>query len=164
MHLAREIALRTEYSGPLSIIRSTLVYGISDPHNGYGPNRFIRNATQGKDITLFGEGEERRDHVDVEDVAELVCKIVFYKSKGIINAVSGNVASFREVAEFVVSTFQENITVVSSPRIGPIPHNGYRSFDNALLEKAFPNFRFRSWREGIVRLHQKINDNKFQSN
>lgn len=39
MHLTREIALREAFSGPLALVRPTLVYGLDDPHNGYGPNR-----------------------------------------------------------------------------------------------------------------------------
>jgi nucleoside-diphosphate-sugar epimerase len=39
---------------------------MGDPHNGYGPNRFRRLAAGGEEIVLFGEGEERRDHVQVE--------------------------------------------------------------------------------------------------
>ena len=72
MHLAREVALRQEFAGPLALIRPTLVYGADDPHNGYGPNRFRRLAAAGQDIVLFGEGEELRDHVNVDDIAELV--------------------------------------------------------------------------------------------
>ena len=71
MHLTREVMLRNEFSGPLTFIRPTLTYGIDDPHNGYGPNRFRRLAADGKDLVLFGEGEEQRDHVAVADIAEL---------------------------------------------------------------------------------------------
>jgi UDP-glucose 4-epimerase len=41
-------------------VRSTLIYGEGDPHNGHGPNRFRRLAAAGQEIVLFGEGEERR--------------------------------------------------------------------------------------------------------
>src|SRR5258708_25216024 len=34
MHLAREVALRPEYDGPLAIVRPTLVYGADDPQHG----------------------------------------------------------------------------------------------------------------------------------
>jgi hypothetical protein len=67
-----EVALRGEYAGSIAVVRPTLVYGLDDPHNGYGPNRFRRLAAAGEGIVLFGEGEERRDHVAVEDLAELV--------------------------------------------------------------------------------------------
>jgi nucleoside-diphosphate-sugar epimerase len=156
MHLAREIALRTEYAGPLAIVRSTLVYGLNDPHNGYGPNRFRRLAAEGKEIVLFGEGEERRDHVDVEDVAELVARIALHKSAGIVNAVSGEVVSFRELAEHAAGAFEPRVVVRGSPRSGPMPHNGYRPFDSAEAGRAFPGFRFRSWHDGLGRIHAQV--------
>jgi UDP-glucose 4-epimerase len=156
MHLAREIALRTDYSGPLALVRPTLAYGLDDPHNGYGPNRFRRLAASGKEIVLFGEGEERRDHVDVEDVAKLVARIVLHKSFGTINTVSGEVASFRELAEFAAASFSPRVAVKGSPRSGPMPHDGYRAFDNAAVAQAFPGFRFRSWRDGLARVHDLV--------
>lgn len=153
MHLTREVALRQGYAGPLAILRPTLVYGFDDPHNGYGPNRFRRLAAAGKEIVLFGEGEERRDHVDVEDVAELARLIIVSRSSGIANAVSGEVASFRELAEFAASAFAPAVPIKGSPRSGPMPHDGYRPFDNSAVLKAFPGFRFKGWREGLAAVH-----------
>lgn len=153
MHLAREVALRAEFAGPLAIVRPTLVYGLEDPHNGYGPNRFRRLAGAGKEIVLFGEGEERRDHVDVEDVAALVCLIAQHRSHGVVNAVSGEVVSFRDLAQFAAAQFEPHVAVRGSPRSGPMPHDGYRPLANRAALQAFPGFRFRSWREGLARVH-----------
>lgn len=153
MHLAREVALRAEFAGPLAIVRPTLVYGLADPHNGYGPNRFRRLAAAGKEIVLFGEGEERRDHVDVEDVAALVCLIAQYRSQGVVNAVSGEVVSFRDLAQFAASEFEPRVAVRGSPRNGPMPHDGYRPLVNRAALQAFPGFRFKSWRQGLARVH-----------
>lgn len=155
MHLAREVAIRQAYAGPLALVRPTLVYGLNDPHNSYGPNRFRRLAAQGQDIVLFGEGEERRDHVDVQDVAELVLNIVRRRSAGIANAVSGQVVSFRELAEFAASAFLPQVTVQVSTRVGPMPHNGYRAFDNRALCAALPGLHFRNWQEGLTNVHQQ---------
>jgi len=156
MHLAREVALSAEYGGPLAIVRPTLVYGLDDPHNGYGPNRFRRLAAQGKDIVLFGEGEERRDHVDVEDLATLVTLIIKNRTTGIANAVSGHVVSFRELAEFAASEFTPRAAVKGSPRSAPMPHDGYRPFEPSAALKAFPGFRFKSWREGLSAVHRRM--------
>src|SRR5262249_55163442 len=57
MHLARELMLKAIVKAPLAVVRSTLIYGEGDPHNGYGPNRFRRLAAAGQEIVLFGEGE-----------------------------------------------------------------------------------------------------------
>src|SRR5256885_1405531 len=74
---------------PLAILRPTLLYGAEDPHNGYGPNRFRRLANAGADITLFGEGEERRDHVLIDDLAEIVLRVLKRRSTGTLNIATG---------------------------------------------------------------------------
>lgn len=155
MHLTREVALSQEYAGPLALVRPTLVYGFDDPHNGYGPNRFRRLAAAGKDIVLFGEGEEQRDHVDVNDIAELVYLIAMHRSSGVANAVSGEVVSFKELADQASVAFATHVKVIGSIRNEPMPHNGYRAFDNAAVVMAFPGFRFKKWREGLSALHQR---------
>jgi nucleoside-diphosphate-sugar epimerase len=152
MHLARELMLQNTYSGPLAFVRPTLIYGIRDPHNGYGPNRFRRLAAEGKEIVLFGEGEEERDHVAVEDIGELILRIVLNRSTGIYNAVSGDTPSFRTLAEFISGEFGLKEAVKGSPRTGPIPHNGLRRFAPSAALSAFPGFDFTPWREGIARM------------
>jgi len=153
MHLTREIALKQSYAGPLAIVRPTLVYGLADPHNGYGPNKFRRLASNGQSIVLYGEGEELRDHVDVQDVAALICNIVLYRSSGIVNAASGEVVSFRELAEFVASEFSPQVLVRGSLRTGEMPHGGYRAFDNSTMLSAFAGLKFKSWRDGLSLVH-----------
>jgi nucleoside-diphosphate-sugar epimerase len=153
MHLTREVALRQGFAGPVAAVRATLVYGLDDPHNGYGPNRFRRLAALGQEIVLFGEGEEQRDHVHVEDLAELVKKIILWRSTGIVNAVSGEVVSFRALAEFAVKDLSSVSNIKGTPRAGPMPHNGLRPFDNATVLKAFPGFRFKNWQEGLAAVH-----------
>lgn len=76
-----------------------------------------------------------------------------HRSVGVANAVSGEVASFRELADFVASEFSPRVAVKGSPRSGPMPHNGYRPFERSAAERVFPGFRFRSWREGLSRVH-----------
>lgn len=156
MHIAREIALQNSTSSPLLIVRPTLVYGLNDTHNGYGPNRFIRLALNKSEIVLFGNGEELRDHIAVQDLARLVHQAILYRVEGVINAVSGDVVSFKEVAEYISSKFKNQVKVSSSLRQGIIPHNGYRAFDNSCLIENFPTISFQSWRIGLSHLCEEI--------
>ena len=71
MHLIRETMLKDLYCSK-TFVRPTLIYGHHDPHDGYGPNKFVRCAQSNKKIILFGKGEERRDHINVNDVASIV--------------------------------------------------------------------------------------------
>jgi len=151
MHLARELAFRSEVRAPLAMLRPSLLYGAADPHNGYGPNRFRRLANEGKDILLFGEGEERRDHVLIDDVAELIVRVIERRSVGTLNIATGQVHSFREVAELVVTRAPNTVTIKGSPRIGPMPNNGYRPFDSSATRAAFPDFQYTPLAEGVAR-------------
>ena len=152
MHLAREIALAGALGDRLAIVRPTLIYGTADPHNGYGPNRFRRLAARGEEIVLFGEGEERRDHVLIDDVAELVARIVERGSTGTLNAASGEVHSFRSIADMAVANAGSASKIRGTPRSGPMPHNGYRPFDTAATTAAFPDFRYVSLPDGLRRV------------
>ena len=58
MHLLREKVLENFFVDKL-ILRPTLIYGISDPHNGYGPNKFLRQINNNENIKLFGKVNER---------------------------------------------------------------------------------------------------------
>jgi len=123
-------------------VRPTLIYGPRDPHNGYGPNRFRRLATKGEEIVLFGEGEEERDHVFVDDVAELVVRVLGLGSTGVLNAASGDVHSFRAVADLAVEIAGSASRIRGTSRNGPMPHNGYRPFDVTLTRTSFPGFEY----------------------
>ena len=155
MHLARERLLIDDAGLPLGILRPTLVYGAADPHNGYGPNRFRRQAMAGDTIILFGEGEERRDHVLVDDLADLLARMVRRRSVGILNGATGDVHSFRAVAEMVISHVTAPPAIAGSPRSGPMPHNGYRPFDPMATLRAFPDFRYTPLVEGLALTHRR---------
>ena len=42
MHLTREKMLNQLNLNKYTIVRPTLVYGLDDPHDGYGPNKFLK--------------------------------------------------------------------------------------------------------------------------
>ncbi len=154
MHLARELMLAEVCKAPLCILRPTLIYGANDPHNGYGPNRFRRLAQRGEEIALFGAGEEQRDHVYVEDVAEIILRCVVLKSHGILNIATGTVTSFEAVAKKVASLAPHTSAIKNTERSGPMPHRGYRAFDPSATARAFPDFCYTPLEIGLA-LSQK---------
>jgi nucleoside-diphosphate-sugar epimerase len=159
MHVARELMLKSVMGGtPLAILRPSLLYGLDDPHNGYGPNSFRRLAAKGEDITLFGEGEERRDHVLIDDVAEIIRLVARHRSKGALTVATGEVVSFRDMAEMVVAQFDTPVAIKGSPRKGSMPHKGYRPFDVSACREAFPEFRYTLPAEGITRVHAQMTE------
>ena len=150
MHLARETMLSQGFSGPLSILRPTLIYGRDDPHNGYGPNRFYRLALRGQEIQLFGNGEERRDHIWVEDVAQVVCEAVIHQKEGYFNLATGELATFRTIAEICVEVAgRRGVKITTIPRVQPMPHGGFRPISVARLRASFPEFHPVGIRKGL---------------
>src|SRR5581483_11666399 len=98
------------------------------------------------------EGEERRDHVAIEDVAELAALILQHRSRGALNAVTGRSVSFHDIAHQLAALHGPAMRVESLPRSGPPPHLTHRHFDVAAIHKAFPRFRFTALEEGLRRL------------
>jgi UDP-glucose 4-epimerase len=156
MHKTRELVIQSEISKqfdiPLCIIRPTLIYGTKDPHNGYGPNKFLRLAFDEENIPVFGMGEERRDHVSVNDVANLAVQIVLQKSSGILNIASGRTTSFRTIAEQIILLTKKPLQIIEVPRIGNMPHNGFRPFDPEATKLAFPDFNYTEIIDGLSKI------------
>ena len=154
MHLAREVMLAEVCKEQLCILRPTLIYGANDPHNGYGPNRFRRLAQRGEELALFGAGEEQRDHVYIDDVAEIIARCVVHKSQGILNIATGTVTSFVDVAKKVATLAPRTPTIKNTERSGPMPHRGYRAFDPSATARAFSDFCYTPLEIGLA-LSQK---------
>jgi UDP-glucose 4-epimerase len=149
MHLVRErmFASALQKTGtPYMILRPCAVYGAGDTHNSYGPNRFLRAAIKEYKISLFGQGEEKRDHVSVKDVSSLAGLCLLHRSQGILNVATGESVSFFDVAEMVTDISGERVRVEGSERANPVTH---RHFDIAAVYKAFPDFEFTPLRSGL---------------
>lgn len=142
MHLAREqmLAHTLQKPGtPLLRLRASLLFGAGDTHNGYGPNRFMRSALKEKRIALFGEGEEKRDHVYIKNLSRLIGLALARGSAGVLNVATGQSVSFREVAEAVAGLVPGPVRIEGTPRQNPITH---RHFDTTAALRAFPEFHY----------------------
>ena len=150
MHLARErmLAYSVQKSKiPLLCLRPCAIFGAGDTHGSYGPNRFLRSALAEGKITLIGNGEEKRDHVYIDDVARLVAAGLLCRSTGALNVATGRAMSFLEVAETVARLSGRPVVVERLPRSAPITH---RHFDTASLRRAFPDFRMTPLEAGVA--------------
>ena len=144
MHCMREHLLEKNIPSPLGHLRPTLIYGEGDPHNGYGPNSFLRKCLNNENIQLFGNGEEQRDHIHIDDVSKIAIGMINNIVNSPVNAVSGNVISFKEIALLMKKHINNNIDVINNPRTSPMPHNGYRAFDKSKLKDLFPEINLKS--------------------
>lgn len=155
MHYTREIMARSLAKTPVLVLRPTLIYGLHDTHNSYGPNRFRRAAQKDGKIVLFGAGEEMRDHIHVDDVAMLTLRCLLRRSTGTLNVATGISHSFHNSAELVARQFGNAVEIAETPRANPVTH---RHYDIADTIKAFPDIRFVSLQDGVARVHREMLD------
>jgi UDP-glucose 4-epimerase len=149
MHLGRErmLSYAAQKSGtPLLVLRPCALYGAGDTHNSYGPNRFLRTARADRKITLFGNGEEKRDHVHIADLSRLIGLCIEHGSEGVLNVATGTSVSFMDIAREVASLVGEDVTIECLPRSSPITH---RHFDTVATITAFPHFRYTTLGAGL---------------
>ena len=153
-HVEREALLTKvcqEKNISLSIFRPCAIYGSGDPENTYGPTRFVRTASESGVIQLFGEGEDTRDHVFVDDLADLILASARRRITGIFNVASGTPVTFADVAGWVVGAENKPVRIESLERKQPVSH---RRIDVGLLRSAFPECGFRPVEAGIQSLKQ----------
>jgi UDP-glucose 4-epimerase len=158
MHATREAMLRNTCGAagiPLFVLRPSLLYGAQDTHNGYGPNRFIRLASSGEGIKLFGNGEEQRDHVYIGDLSTLACAGIVRSSAGVLNVATGDSHSFHSVASLAIGQFDGSSQIETQPRSNPITH---RHFDVTVVHRAFPEFSITGLEAGLQRMAAELDD------
>lgn len=152
MHFARERML-CDTLRPLgvavAVLRPSIVYGADDTHGSYGPNRFFRTFRRDGTMRLFGQGEERRDHVHIDDVTELIRLCLIHRSEGVLNIATGRSTSFAEVAEMMTGLIPDHIQIESQPRV--TTSVWHRHFDPAATFLAFPSFTYTPLEMGLAK-------------
>ena len=131
---------------PLLSLRVAAAFGPGDPHGSYGPNGFARSLARDRSIRIFGQGEEERDHVHVDDVARLTVSLMRAGAGGVFNIATGRSRSFAQVIEAIRKLVPYEVTVTNAPRKSPITH---RSYDITRLEQAVPGVRFTPLEDGL---------------
>ncbi|MDR1032226.1 MAG: NAD(P)-dependent oxidoreductase [Holosporales bacterium] len=148
MHRTREIMLNDLHTD-LAIVRPVAVYGAGDPHNGYGPNRFLRQARDSGEISLFGKGEEIRNHLYIGDLISIITKILYRRSVGLVNASSLKSYSFYEVATIIIGKLGRGKIAKTERPNATITH---RHMDATCLFRAFPDLTLTELRESIDKI------------
>lgn len=158
MHLCREGMLRdvTSKKGVCTtFLRPCALFGPGDTHNSYGPNRFIRSAKNSGTIALTGEGEEKRDHLYVNDFSSVVEQCIAMNIDGTFNIASGKAVSFMDIALHIKAMSESPVAIECSPRKSSIT---YRHFDITRLLITFPDFTFTPFDEALRTTFSKMED------
>jgi len=132
---------------PLLIVRPTGVFGPGDTHNSYGPNRFIRSIADNHSVRLFGQGEETRDHIYVDDLARAIVELMGAGQTGVFNIATGTSRTFGSIVEQLARLVPFEFELIEAPRAGPITH---RRFDTSRLRTALPGLNFTPFEDALA--------------
>lgn len=155
-HLVREEMLKHAiHVRRWAIIRPCAVYSHNDTHNAYGVMRFIREAISEGSITLFGNGEEHRDHIHADDLASIINHAIESSIVGEFNACSGQSVSFSTLASLIIARLDRPITVKSVARKVSLTH---RYIDHSALLNSFSDHLPRPIEAGLDKLFESLPD------
>jgi len=151
--LSREMVLQDLKHLNLAILRVCAVYGDGDTHNGYGPNRFLKQIENSESIKVFGDGLNVRDHIQIDDVVNLVINTLRVNFIGVMNVVSGYSYTFMEVAQKCKEIFSPNSQIERQGSEGEIL---IKQFNASRIQEIFPKFRSMNLDAGLRKWKNQV--------
>lgn len=121
-----------------------------DPHSPYAAAmpHFINQAVQHKDITIFGDGEQTRDFIFVEDVAKANV-LASESGAGIYNIAHGQAITITELANKIKQQLQSKSEIHYGPeRAGDIKHSKANA---ERLKQQWPNLALTSFDDALAK-------------
>lgn len=111
-------AYKASFDIPYAVFRICIPYGnlLSTDYSFGTVGFFIKQASAGKDITLYGGGNIKRTFTHMEDLCYQVVEGAFNpNSNGEIYNIGGETYSLREAAEIIAAKFGTNVVDVPWP-------------------------------------------------
>ena len=97
----------------------------------------LKMATESGEIKLWGDGEELREFITVEDAAMCICKLLLTNTSGEVNLTSSKSYSYYEIAMYL--KYATGCKVTNKLRSGVKVNHTY---DNTELRKRIGNIEF----------------------
>lgn len=124
---------------PLLTLRLCRVYGFGDPYAKYGITKFMDSILNSKEVQIYGEGRELRDHLYIDDLVRLTHHLAFGPFDGTYNIATGESRSYLKILEALKETLPVKFTVSHAPRSRKLID---QRFDISKLKKSAPDFHF----------------------
>lgn len=135
-------AYKASFDIPYAVFRICIPYGnlLSTDYSFGTVGFFIKQASAGKDITLYGGGNIKRTFTHMEDLCYQVVEGAFNpNSKGEIYNIGGETYSLREAAEIIAAKFGTNVVDVPWPERDLRIESDHTYFDDTKI-RALLNF------------------------
>ena len=126
----------------LSIFRLTGIFGPEDDGKST-INALVRSARDRGCITIFGDGENMRDFVHIDDLCRLVSLAIQKPENFTINVATGKSYPMVEIANMIINASPAECALeFREPPVSSEKRMKHMVFDIAYLEKIFPTMKF----------------------
>jgi UDP-glucose 4-epimerase len=100
-----------------TILRYFNTFGIKQTPSPYVgvTTTFIKQALEGKPLTICGDGTQTRDFVSVKDIAKANILAAFSNVEGTFNIGSGKETSVNQIANKIIEVLKGNKTYIDNP-------------------------------------------------
>jgi UDP-glucose 4-epimerase len=135
---------------PLLILRCCKIYGPGDTDTvSYGPYQFINTLLKENKLSLFGNGEEKRDYLFIRDLIGIIKHLAFSEAAGTLNLASGKSYSFKEIMLLLRKITKRDFNETLVDRKNVMIHQGF-IIDK--LTSACPDVSFIDLKKGLQRV------------
>ena len=155
MHYMREQYISSFIpSAKLTILRPCAIYGKGETIFNYGINKFLKDASEKKIINLFGKGEEKRDHILVDDFVKIIYLSYKKNITGLFNVATGKEKTFLQISHYINIALNKSIKNIYKERKQKVMH---RRFDITHLQNNFKDVDLNSIKQGVSKLVKSTN-------
>ncbi|MFQ6027519.1 MAG: NAD-dependent epimerase/dehydratase family protein [Dehalococcoidia bacterium] len=120
------LILGQEYELSVCCLRYFNVYGVNQYFNPYGNVLpiFVERALEGQSLTIYGDGNQTRDFIDVKDIVRANLLAMESGAQGAFNIGTGIATTVNELTKHLLDAFDYPIEVVyAPPRAGEVLHS-----------------------------------------
>lgn len=97
------------------ILRLGHVYGIGEEKYKKVMPVMVRNAIEGKDLNIYGDGKAIRSYIYIDDIATAIVNSIELQTNEIINLVGNEPVSINTLAAIIQEYSERNISIVHVP-------------------------------------------------
>ena len=120
------LILGQEYDISVCCLRYFNVYGVNQYFNPYGNVLpiFVERALAGQSLTIYGDGLQTRDFIDVKDIVRANLLAMESGAAGVFNIGTGIATTVNELTKYLLAAFDYPIEVTYAPaRAGEVLHS-----------------------------------------
>lgn len=141
---------RENFDIPYTIFRICVPFGnmFSDDYSFGTIGFFIRQASNERRITLYGDGSIKRTFTSMHDLCKQIVKVGMERvSDGEIYNIGGHTYSLRNAAEIIANYYKAEVSFISWPERDLKMESGSTYFDSSKIERVMGKIVFESLEE-----------------